>query len=144
MTFLIILAAVLTVYSIAFLFRAAIYALPIGCGIAAALALHRLGWSYPAIVAAGFATGILLLAAARACAAYSASAAFRVTIALAFAGPATAAGYQAANGLMGLWLADGAALQILSAIAAMITAASAASAILSQRSGAFPSARPPR
>lgn len=143
MTFLIILGAVAAVYCIALLFRAAVYALPVFCGIAVGLAMQNAGWSLPASVGAAFLGGPLLLALARACARPSRSAALRATIALVFAGPAAAAGYQAAHGLADLWLSDGAALQILAASTALVTAVSAARSVLTQHRRIMSPARPP-
>lgn len=143
MTFLIILGAVAAVYCIALLFRAAVYALPIFCGLAVGLAMQRAGWSCPAAFGAGFLTGSLLFALARACARSSPSTPLRATIALIFAGPAAAAGYQAGHGVAGLWLADGAALQSLAASTALVTAVSAARAVLTQHRRVISPARPP-
>ena len=133
MTFLIIFGAVAAVYSIALLFRAAVYALPICCGLAAFFAMQRVGWTYPVAIGAGILTGAMLLVIAQACAQISSSPLVRAVIALAFGGPAATASYHATHAIAGHWIGNEAVLLILAASAALITGAASVSTVFAKQ-----------
>lgn len=122
MTFALILGGVVAVYFIWFLFRLAVYALPVCAGIAAAFALLDRAYSYPVSILAGVAAGALILVSARLLLAANITPTFRLVIALAFAVPAALAGHAATQSLVGLAGADGAVQLILSLAGAAATA----------------------
>lgn len=108
MTFALILGGVVAVYFIWFLFRLAVYALPVCAGIAAAFALLDRSYSYPVSILAGVLVGALILVSARLLLVTNIAPAVRLFIALAFAVPAALAGHAATHSLVGLADADGA------------------------------------
>lgn len=147
-TFMIILGAIAGLYLIALLFRLASVALPLYAGIGAGFWLLDRGFGYGASIAAGLISGVLILFVGRIlCAALPPI--LRAIVALAFALPAGFAGYQAARGLAGLALADGAVLTLLGMAGALTTAAAAWRSIAVPLAGdpsreipAYPAAQP--
>lgn len=124
MTFMIILGGIAGLYLILLMFRLAAIALPLYAGIGAGLWMLDRGFGYGASIASGLLLGTLILLAGRfLCAALPPL--WRGLVALLFALPAGFAGYQAAKGLGGLALSDGAFLECLAITGALITAAAA-------------------
>lgn len=124
MTFMIILGVLAGLYLVVLMFRLASIALPFYAGIGAGFWLLDRHYGYGASIAAGLMVGILILFFGRLLCA-TLPPIFRGIVALAFALPAGFAGYQAAKGLAGLALAEGAFLELLGFVGA-ITAATAA------------------
>ncbi|MBE1529833.1 hypothetical protein GGC65_004289 [Sphingopyxis sp. OAS728] len=124
MTFMIILGAAAAVYLTVLMFRLAALALPLYAGIGAGIWLHTHGYGYGASIAAGLLTGLIVLGTGRMISA-AAPPLLGTVVALTFALPAGVAGYQAAKGLAGLLLAEGALLECLGAAGAVTAAVSA-------------------
>ncbi|WP_447763368.1 hypothetical protein [Sphingopyxis panaciterrae] len=124
MTLMIILGAIAGLYLVALLFRLASIALPLYAGIGAGFWLLDRDYGYGPSIAAAVATGAVVLFAGRMLCA-TLPPIFRGLVALAFALPAGFAGYQAARGLGGLALADGAVLTAVGVLGALAAAAAA-------------------
>jgi hypothetical protein len=124
-TLMLILGGIAALYMICFLFRLSVFALPVYSGIAAAMLMMEHGSSYPALLAGGFIAGLLVLIVGRLLMACIASPVLRMTVASLFIIPAGFAGYQMVQGLVGLAIADGVMLTILSGIGALVTVLSA-------------------
>lgn len=124
MTFMIILGGIAGLYLIVLMFRLAAIALPLYAGIGAGLWMLDRGFGYGASIVSGLLLGVLILLAGRfLCAALPPL--WRGLVALLFALPAGFAGNQAAKGLGGLALSDGAVLECLAITGALITAVAA-------------------
>ena len=137
---LMILGAFAGLYLILLLFRLASIALPLFAGIGAGFWLLDRGFGYLPSIAGGLLLGIFILWAGRILCAILPPL-YRGLVALAFAIPAGFAGYQAAKGIAGLALTDGAVLELL-AIAGALTAAVAAWQSLGTSQGGIPEAGP--
>lgn len=123
-TFMIILGTVAGLYLIMLLFRLAAIALPLYAGIGAAFWLLDRGHGPVTAITAGLLFGAFILLAGRLLCA-TLPPLYRAILAIIFAVPAGFAGYQAAKGLAGLALSEGAWLEILG-FAGALTAAVAA------------------
>lgn len=123
-TFMIILGAIAALYLIVLMFRLAAIALPLYAGLGAGLWMLDRGYGHAAAIAAGLFLGVFILVAGRLLGAILPPL-FRGLVAFAFALPAGFAGYQAAKGLAGFALAEGALLEMLG-LAGALTAAVAA------------------
>ena len=124
MTIAIILGGIVAIYFVWFLFRLAVYALPVCAGIAAAFHLLERGYTYPVSIMAGVAVGALVLTSARLLLVTRIAPALKTGVALVFAIPALLAGYAATQSLVGLAGADGAVQFGLSLAGAAVTASS--------------------
>ena len=140
MTLMIILGAFAGLYLILLLFRLASIALPLFAGMGAGFWLLERGFGYLPSIAGGLLLGIIILWAGRTLCAILPPL-YRGLVALAFAVPAGFAGYQAAKGIAGLGLTEGAFLELLG-IAGAMTAAVAAWQSLGTSQGDIPEAGP--
>lgn len=121
MTFLIILGAAAGIYLILLMLRLASIALPLYAGIGAGLWMLDCGYTHLASIAAGFLFGAAILFTGRfLCAVLPPL--YCGLVAFTFALPAGFAGYQAAQGIAGLALAEGAALEMFGSIGALTAA----------------------
>jgi hypothetical protein len=118
----------------ALLWRLAVYALPLWCGGAAALAVYRADAALPASVVAGAAAAIAVLVIGHLALGATRSPLLRTGIGLAFAVPAAIAGYHAAHGIAAAFGGAGWSAAILSMLAAAITGGAAWGGILRPRS----------
>jgi hypothetical protein len=118
----------------ALLWRSAVYALPLWCGGAAALAAYRSDAGLPASVVAGAAAAMAILIIGHLALGASRSPLLRAGIGLAFAIPAAIAGYHAAHGIAAAFGGAGWSAAILSMLAAAITGGAAWGGILRPRS----------
>lgn len=124
MTFMIILGAVAAVYIAILMFRLAAVALPLYAGIGTTLYLIDRDLGYLVPIIAGLVVGALVIGCGRALCAVLPPL-YRFAVMLVFAIPAGFAGYQAARGLAGLGLAEGAMLETLGIVGALAAAAAA-------------------
>ncbi|MBL0770083.1 hypothetical protein JI743_14835 [Sphingopyxis sp. DHUNG17] len=113
-----------TVYIVMLLFRVAALALPVYAGIGAGFWMLERGSGYGMSIAAGLCIGAMIFGLGRFLCS-SLPPLYRLPVALAFAVPATFAGYQAATGLAGFAVAEGNALNWLGIVGAAVGAAGA-------------------
>jgi hypothetical protein len=133
MTILLILGAVASFYMLWLLFRLASLALPFYAAIGTGFLLLRHEYSYMAAILAAFVAGIATLLIGQCIIAFTRSPLLRTTVALLFALPAGAAGYQAAHCLGSLATSDSTLLTVLGSIAAMSTSISAWRSVAAER-----------
>lgn len=107
MTLMIILGGIAALYLVWLLFRLASFALPVCLGLCAFLFLRDQGCGWPAALAMGPLTGMMLHWAARRLFARSASVAVRLLIELIFVAPAGVAGIGVGTALAELLGIDG-------------------------------------
>jgi hypothetical protein len=117
----------------ALLWRLAVYALPLWCGGAAALAVYRADAALPASVVAGTAAAIAVLVIGHLALGATRSPLLRTGIGLAFAVPAAIAGYHAAHGIAAAFGAGEWGAVVLSSLAAVITGGAAWGGVLRPR-----------
>lgn len=125
MTLALILGGAVALYLIWLLFRLAAYALPVYSALGTGLYLLEHHHGYGTAIAGGLAVGVAVLLVGQFLMAFARSPLLRFLVALLFAVPAGAAGYQAARGLGGMMIDPGAGLTALSLFAAALTASSA-------------------
>jgi hypothetical protein len=118
----------------ALLWRLAVYALPLWCGGAAALAVYRTDAGLPVSVVAGAAAAMAILVVGHLTLGATRSPLLRAGIGLAFAIPAAIAGYHAAHGVAAAFGGGGWSPEVLSALAAIITGGTAWAGVLRTRS----------
>ncbi len=133
MTILLIFGGIAALYLIWLAFRAAAFALPLYVGLSIAVHMTGRGYGHGAACLAGLAAGIFILVAGRMIAALVPSDGVRLGIAALFAIPAGFAGYQLAFGLGRLLIGPSSLLVAGSAIAALVVAVSAGTALMLPR-----------
>ena len=143
---LLIFGGIAALYLIWLAFRAAAFALPLYAGLSLTIHMIAEGYGDRAAILSGFAAGTGLLVIGRIFAAIVPSPGVRLFVVALFAVPAGFAGYQFTAGLGALLMEPGPILVAGSAIAAVVAAASAASALafpaVAERRSATPA--PPR
>lgn len=107
------------------LWRLAIYALPLWCGGALAVLVHRNGNGLFLSLLAGLVGAIAALAIAYLLLGIAKSLLLRAGVGLAFAVPAAVAGYHAGHGIAAHFMADGMGLTVMAMIAGTATGVAA-------------------
>lgn len=125
MTIFLVLGLFAGLYAICLLFSLAVYALPVGAGIALALWMHGQDHAYLVAILGGFAAGVAIHVIGQLLFAVIRSPILRLAIALLFAVPAGVAGYHAVQGVIGLAIDPGTLLSALSWIGAVFIAITA-------------------
>lgn len=109
----------------ALLWSLAVHALPLWCGILAAMAVHAAGGGFLSALVAGLAAATATLVTGQLLLGYTRSPLLRIGVGLAFALPAAIAGYYAAWGLSDVSGIEGATRLVVAATAPIFTAIAA-------------------
>jgi len=125
MTIFLVLGLFAGLYMIWLLFSLAVYALPVGAGIALALWLYDHSYGYPVAILGGLGVGITVLIVGQFLLSVVCSPAIRMMIGLLFAVPAGVAGYHAVEAVLQLAIDAGPLLSALSWAGGLVIAATA-------------------